>query len=116
MICVGLPDVPQRGLRPYDGIYHHCRCSSDVWGVLASPPNPCDISYHCEKRSNVSKQLSQTMMTVFCDDSVFHTVANILSQTHWWWTSMACLERLTLRRFYHDALVATSVVVTWTMR
>ena len=41
-ICVGLPDVPHGGVRPCDGIYHHCRCSFDVWGVHASPPNPCD--------------------------------------------------------------------------
>ena len=45
----------------------------------------------------------------------FPTVADILNQTHWWWTSMACLEGFTMRRFYHDALVATSVGMTWTM-
>ena len=58
MIYVGLPDVPHGGLSPCDGIYHHCMCSFDVWGVPASPPSPCDRLYHCEKRSNVRKQLS----------------------------------------------------------
>ena len=39
MICVGLPYVPHVCLRPRDGIHHHCRCSSYVWVVPASPPN-----------------------------------------------------------------------------
>ena len=115
MICICLPYVPHGGLRPCDGIYHHCICSFDVWGVPASQPKPCDRLYHCEKGHNARMQLSQTVMPVLWDDGVFHTVADILSQSHWWWTSMACLECFTMRRFYHDALVATSEVVTWTM-
>ena len=87
----------------------------DVREVPASPPNLCDRSYHCEKRFKLRKQLSQKIMPVFCDDGVFDTVADIPSQTHWWWTSMACLEGFPMRRFYHDALVATSVVVACTM-
>ena len=50
MICICLPYVPRGGLRPCDGIYHHCICAFDVWGVPASPPKPCDRLYHCEKR------------------------------------------------------------------
>ena len=46
LICVGLPDVPHGGLRP------------------------CDRSYHCEKRSSVRKQLSQTTMSASCDEGV----------------------------------------------
>ena len=109
VICVGLPDVPHEGFRPCDGIYHHCRCPFDAW-VIPQSSNPCDRLYRCEKRSNVRKQLPQTTMPVFCDDGVFHTVTHIVSQTPWWWTSMAGLEGFTVRRFYHDALVAASVV------
>ena len=58
------------------------KCSFDVCWVPASHPNPCDRLHHCEKRSSVRKQVSQTMMLVFCDEGVFHTVADILSQTH----------------------------------
>ena len=65
MICIGLPYVPHGGLRPCDGIYHHCICSFDVWGGPASLPKPCDKLYHCEKRYNVRMQLSQTVMPVF---------------------------------------------------
>ena len=32
----------------------------------------------------------QTMVSVFCDDGVFHKVADILRQTHWWWTCGMC--------------------------
>ena len=110
-----LPYVPHGGFRPCDGIYYHCRCSFDMWRVPASPPKHYDRLYHCEKRSNVGMQVYQTTMPVFWDDGVFHTVADILSQTHWWWTSMACLECFTTRKFYLVALVATSVVLTWTM-
>ena len=76
-------------------------------GGPASLPKHCDKLYHCEKRYNVRMQLSQTVMPVFWDDGVFHTVADILSQSHWWWTSMACLECFTMRRF------ATSEVVSY---
>ena len=62
IICVGLPYVPHEGSRPCDGIYHHCRCSFDMWGPPASPPKPCDRLHNFEKRSNVHMQLSQTMM------------------------------------------------------
>ena len=52
-------------------------CSFDV---PASLPKPCDRLYHCETRYNVR------IMPVFWDDGVFHTVADILSQSHWWLT------------------------------
>ena len=65
MICVGLPCVPHGGLRPCDGIYHHCRYFFDVWGVPASPPKPCDRLYECEKRSNVRMQLYQSMTPMY---------------------------------------------------
>ena len=40
MICICLPYVPHGGLRPCDGIYHHCICSFDVWGFPPASPNP----------------------------------------------------------------------------
>jgi len=66
------------------------------WFVLVFPMCPIEayvhvmafitIAYvHCEKRYNVRMQLSQTVMPVFRDDGVFHTVADTLSQSHWWW-------------------------------
>ena len=65
MMCIGLPYVPHGGLRPCEGIYHHCICSFDVCGVPASLPKSCDKLYHCEKRYNVRMQLYQTVMPVF---------------------------------------------------
>ena len=103
MICICLPYVPQWRLTSMwwhlSPLHMFFWC---VWGSR-SPPKPC------EKRHNVRMQLSQP---VFWDDGVFHTVADILSQSHWWWTSMACLECFTMRRFYHHALVTTSEVVS----
>ena len=101
MICVGLPFCPMEG-------YVHVMAFITIADVLlmcggfpASLSKPCDRLCHCEKRYNVRMQL--------WDNRVFHTVADILSQRHWWWTSIACLECFTMRRFNHDALVATSV-------
>ena len=62
-ICVGLPYVPHGGLRPCD--VSPLQMFFSCVGVPAIPPKPCDRLYHCEKRSNVRMQLSQTMMPVF---------------------------------------------------
>ena len=107
MICVGLPYVPHGGLRPCDEMYHHCRCSFDVWGVPASPPKPCYRLYQSEKRSNVRMQLSQTMMHVFWDDGMFHTVANIGGGhlRHVWSISLCEDSTNAMRRFFHYAMI-----------
>ena len=66
MICIGLLYVPHGGLRPCDGIYHHCMCYFDVCvGGPASLPKSYNKLDHCEKRYNVRMQLSQTVMPVF---------------------------------------------------
>ena len=40
MISIGLPYVHHGGLRPCDGIYHHCICSFDVWEFPPALSNP----------------------------------------------------------------------------
>ena len=108
----GLPYVPHGGLRPCDGIYHHCICSFDVWGVPAILPKPCDKLYHCEKRPHAAVSNGDARFLRWW--RVSHSCRYSESVTLMW-TSMACLGCFTMRRFYHDALVATSAVVTWTM-
>ena len=63
---------------------------------------------------SVRKQLTQTMMPVFCGEAVLQTVADILRQTRLR-TSKGYLEGFIVQRSYCVVLVATSVGVAWNM-
>ena len=77
VICVGLPDVPHAVITIAYVLLIYV-------GFLPAIPTPV-IDYTIARNVLGSpKQLSQTMMPVFCDEGVFHTVADILSQTHVW--------------------------------
>ena len=77
---------------------------------LLTPRRLMHVGFHCVKHStsSVRRQLSQTMTPVFCDDGVFHTVADILSQTHLQRTPRVCLDGFTMRTFNYVLLVAAS--------
>ena len=83
-------------------------------GFLSAIPAPVTDYATVRRKLLFRKQLSQTMMPVFCCEGVLHTVADILCQTRLR-ISMVCLEGFTMRRSYYVVLVATSVGVAWTM-
>ena len=66
--------------------------------VAFLPAIPAFVTDYATERKvdlqGVRMQLSQTIMSVFCDKGVLHAVAGILSETHLR-TSMACLEGFT---------------------